>query len=427
MSLFICFKCGYGAASWLGRCPDCGEWNSLKEKQEDERKRTNRKSLKLTPLAKIQSENKQRKKTGIFEFDRVLDGGIVPGGVILLTGEPGIGKTTLLLQALKNLKTVYLSGEESAQQVTERAKRLRLNLKNLVFSDTLHVDEIIEGIETQKDSFDALVIDSVQTLRTRGGKSKIGGINELRESVNQLIRFAKKADIALIMIGHVTKGGQIAGPKTLEHFVDCVLMFEGDKVSHHRILRASKNRFGSVDEIGIFEMRHDGLSEVNNPLAFLEPDDQGASAGKTIVGTAEGKRSLFFEIQTLAVSTTLAYPRRVVKGVDYNKVLLLLAVIRKQLGIPIDRFDIYVNVAGGVSVKSTAADLGIAASLLSSIKNIPIPKKTVFIGEVGLLGEIRSVPYEEKIVREARRLRFQKILTPPVVKHVKDLGRILSV
>ncbi len=428
MSFYICSKCGYGTASWLGKCPDCGEFNAFEKKQEEIDTDTSGKptlKIKLTSFKKITSQLKTRKLTGIFEFDRVVGNGIVPGEVILLSGEPGVGKSTLLLQTLQPLKTIYISGEEAGEQVKERARRLNIGLDNFLFSDDLQIEGIIEGLQELDSQVDIVVVDSIQTVYSKKIDAVAGNISQLKECASQLTAFAKRNKIAVILVGHITKGGDVAGPKTLEHVVDCVLSFEGEQVSNYRILRASKNRFGSTDEIGIFEMGKVGLVEVNNPLVFLE-HGKGEVAGKAIVGVAEGKRSLFFEIQTLTVPTMLSIPRRVVNGVDYNKVLLLLAVIRKHLNIPLDTYDIYVNVVGGVQIKSTASDLGIIASLLSSIKNIPVSSKSVFIGEVGLLGEVRNSPFEEKIIKEAKRLKFSAIYSSKNLKNVKDIRAALS-
>ncbi len=424
---YICSNCGNGSGSWMGRCPDCGQWNTFKEQRDskDSKKKESLTKFSTTPLSKITSLETKRKKTGIFEFDRVLGGGFVPGVVIMLTGEPGVGKSTLLLQSLQHLKTLYISGEEAAEQVKDRADRLKINVKDLLFSDTLQVEGIIEGVEDLKTLPEIIVIDSIQTVYSRTIDNPAGSITQLRETTAQLIKLAKTKKIPIIIVGHVTKEGDIAGPKTLEHMVDAVLSFEGEKISHFRVLRAQKNRFGSTDEIGIFEMVREGLQEVTNPLAFLEKADEGV-AGRAIVGVAEGKRPLYFEIQILASPTQLAMPRRVVNGVDYNKVLLLLAVVRRHLNLPLDKFDIYVNVIGGVNIKSTAADLGIIASLVSSIKNIPLPKNTLFIGEVGLLGEVRKTYFEDKIISEAERLSFKTILSPKTIQSVKDLRKILS-
>ena len=428
MSYFICTSCGYGSGSWIGKCPDCNEWNTLKEHKDDEKQdKKNLQEFTSTKFADIKISEKQRKKTGIFEFDRVLGGGVVPGEVVMLTGEPGIGKSTLLLQALQKLTTVYVSGEESAEQVKDRALRLKIPLSRLQFSDVLQIESVIKGVQSiaKSSSVELLVIDSIQTIYSREIPATAGSITQLKETTQKLVQFAKKSNIPVIIVGHVTKDGDIAGPKMLEHLVDCVLLFEGEKVSHHRVLRSLKNRFGSTDEIGIFEMDEKGLREIDNPLAFLENQQTEMVPGKAIVGVAEGKRPLFFEIQTLTVPTTLNFPRRIVNGVDYNKALLLLAVIRKHLNISLDSLDVYINVVGGVQVKSPAVDLGIVAALLSSLSNQAVPKKTVFFGEVGLLGEVRTVSFQDKIGQEATRLKFNTIISSKNLKNIKDLKRIL--
>ncbi|MBI2641893.1 DNA repair protein RadA [Candidatus Roizmanbacteria bacterium] len=435
MAFFICSNCGYGSASWLGRCPDCAQFNTFVSQPsmgpDSKGSKEGVKKMRLTPFKQIgrlkqnvPTKKQGRLKTGIFEFDRVLGGGIVPGEVILLSGEPGVGKSTLLLQSLFRLKTAYISGEEAAEQIKDRAQRLGVRLDNLFFSDDLQVEGIVEGIEDLSDTVEVVVIDSIQTIYSKSVNAPAGNISQLRECANQLTNLAKKLKIGLIIIGHITKGGEIAGPKTLEHLVDCVINFEGERVSNFRLLRASKNRFGPTDEVGIFEMTQKGLAEVTNPLVFLEQKDT-QEVGKAVVGVVEGQRSLYFEIQTLVVPTILAFPRRVVKGLDYNKVLLLLAVIRKHLGLPLDKFDIYVNVIGGVDIRSTASDLGLVASLLSSLKNIPVPKKSLFIGEVGLLGEVRKTLFEDKIIKEARRLGFYRIFASGTLPNIKMLRTTL--
>ena len=427
MAFFICSECGFGSGSWIGKCPDCGKWNTLKEKPEFAKNSSNKKGeavkkITITSLSKVKSSTKSRLSTGIFEFDRVLGGGIVPGEVILLTGQPGIGKSTLVLQAFQRLKVLYISGEESAEQVKNRAERLSVNLNDLSFSSDLQIESIIQSLEELKDEIEIVIIDSVQTIYSKDIQGPVAGISQLKEVTKKIINFAKQSKLSVLLIGHINKEGDVAGPKTLEHFVDCVLELEGEKVSNFRLLRASKNRFGSTDEIGIFEMKQKGLSEVKNPLVFLETDKK-LEPGKAIVGVAEGKRPFFFEIQTLVVPTSLMNPRRVVKGLDYNKILLLLAVIRKNLHLPLDRFDVFVNVVGGVSIKSTAADLGFIASLISSFKNIALPANSLFVGEVGLLGEIRSSFLEEKIIKEAKRLGFKKIYSSKLIKNVKDFAK----
>lgn len=428
MSFFVCSECGFGSASWFGRCPDCGKWNTLIEKpefgKETSKKSESVKRISITPLKKIKSHVDQRIKTGLYEFDRVTGDGFVPGEVILLTGEPGIGKSTLVLQSLKNINTLYISGEESGEQVKSRADRLGINLDNFLFSNDLQVEGIIESVLEIKEKIDIIVIDSIQTVYSKNIESGAASVSQLKEVAKLLVTFAKKNNKTILIIGHINKEGEVAGPKTLEHFVDCVLNFEGEKVSNYRLIRATKNRFGPTDEIGIFEMTEKGLKQVNNPLVFVE-DKASLESGKTVVGTPQGKRPLFFEIQTLVAPTILPSPRRVVKGLDYNKVLLLLAVVQKYLGLPLDRFDIYVNVIGGVSIKGTTADLGFIASLISSFKNRPLPKNSLFVGEVGLLGEVRKTYLEDKIISEGKRLGFKKIFSSLNLKSVKELKKII--
>ncbi len=421
---FICSSCGYGSASWYGKCPSCGEWSTM-IKEEAAQEREEVRSAKFIPLAKVNILNRQRKKTQIFEFDRVLGGGLILGEVILLSGEPGVGKSTLLFKCLSNLKTIYISGEESAEQIKERAERTNINLTNYSFSDEIQVEGILNTLEKNINQFDVLVVDSIQTVYSKDIPAAIGSISQLKEVLSKLITFAKRKKLILIVIGHITKEGEIAGPKTLEHLVDCVLYLEGERFSNFRILRAKKNRFGPTDEVGIFEMKEKGLVEVEKPTAFLDLN-KNIAPGKAIIGVIEGTRPLFFEIQSLVVPTALAVPRRVVAGVDYNKVLLLLAVIRKNLNLPLDRFDIYINVVGGVSVKSTASDLGLIASVISSVKNLPLPDSSAFIGEIGLLGEVRQVFYQDKIVKECQRFGFSKIYCSKNIQSVKQLNQVIQ-
>ena len=427
---YICSNCGFGSGSWIGKCPDCGKWNTLKEQPNFEKSSKKRseavKKITITSLSKVKNSKKSRLSTGIYEFDRVLGGGVVPGEVILLTGQPGIGKSTLVLQAFQKLKVLYISGEESAEQVKNRAERLSVNLDNLSFSADLQIESIIGSLDELKNEIEIVIIDSIQTIYSKDVEGPVAGVSQLKEVTKKIVNFAKQSNLPILLIGHINKEGEIAGPKTLEHFVDCVLEIEGEKVSNFRLLRASKNRFGSTDEIGIFEMKQKGMSEVKNPLVFLETEKK-LEPGKAIVGVSEGNRPFFFEIQTLVVPTNFMNPRRVVKGLDFNKVQLLLAVVKKNINLPLDRYDVFVNVVGGVSIKSTAADLGLIASLISSFKNIALPANSLFIGEVGLLGEIRPSYMEEKIIEESKRLGFKKIYSSKLIKSVKEFNSVILV
>lgn len=429
MALFICSECGSGSASWFGRCPSCGQWNTLIERSDFSGKNNKKneavKKISITPLSKIKSQSNVRLKTGIGEFDRVVGMGMVRGEVILLTGEPGIGKSTLILQALKNIKTLYISGEESGEQVKNRADRLKIKLDNFFFSGDLQIESIIETVSQMDEKVDLVVIDSIQTVYSKDATGSAASVSQLKEVTKKIVTFAKANNITVIIVGHVTKVGDVAGPKTLEHFVDCVLNFEGEKVSNHRLLRSSKNRYGGTDEIGIFEMTGTGLKEAGDPMLFVEEKEK-LEIGRAVVGTSQGNRPLFFEIQSLASPTVLAYPRRVVKGLDYNKVQLLLAVAQKYLNLPLDRYDIYINVIGGVTINSPSSDLGLIASLISSFKNIPLPKNSLFIGEIGLLGEIRKTYSEDKVASDARRLGFKKIFSSQKIANIKELKVLLG-
>ncbi len=432
MSFFICSNCGYGSASWYGKCPECNQWNTLVEKPnfnkpEKEDKKTINK-ITITSLKNIKSQPLTRIKTNIFEFDRVLGNGFVKGEVILLTGEPGIGKSTLILQTLTNLKTLYISGEETAEQIKLRAERLKINLDNFLFSDDLQVEGIVEGVNEIKDKIDLVVIDSIQTIYSKNIDGAPASISQIKEVAKQLINLAKKTYLPIFIIGHITKEGEIAGPKTLEHYVDCVLNFEGEKNSNYRLLRSSKNRFGSTDEIGVFQMTQHGLKEVNNPLIFLDNQNKTENqSGKAIIGVNQGKRVFFFEIQTLVSYTNLAIPRRIVNGLDYNKVLLTLAVLKKNLKFNFENYDVYVNVVGGITIKNPIVDLGLAASLISSIKNISIKPQSLFIGEIGLLGEVRKTITDEKIINEAKRLGFKYIYSGNNIDNIKSLIKVIQI
>lgn len=428
--MYICSNCGYGSASWLGKCPNCEEWNTFQQQAGSDRKsgkkgnRVELDELSITPLSSMKSLHKKRMPTRMNEFDRVLGGGFVEGEVVLLTGEPGIGKSTLLLQSLQHFRTLYISGEEAGEQIKERADRVGINTDSFFFSNTLQLEGIIAGVKAQAGKYEMIVIDSIQTLYSQKVEGQPGSVSQMRELTYELTQLAKETKIPMIIVGHVTKGGDVAGPKTLEHIVDAVLLFEGEKVSQYRILRNQKNRFSSTDDIGIFAMGPKGLEEMSDSIAFIDKTTTQVP-GKATAGIIEGNRPLFFEVQTLVVPTSLPMPRRVVKGLDYNKLLLLLAVLRKHLNLNFDTSDIYVNVVGGLTVKSPSADLAAIASIISSLKDIPLSNKTVFVGEVGLLGEIRTVPGYKKIASEGKRLQFSDVKTHEDTKNVKALLHFL--
>ncbi|MFH0773838.1 MAG: DNA repair protein RadA [bacterium] len=403
MAYYICSSCDYGAASWIGKCPGCGEWNTfIQKKEESQIARKKATPTQFSQLKKIDKTKSNRQSMGMFEFDRVLGGGITPGEVVLLSGEPGIGKSTLLLQIIKNGTAIYVSGEESLDQVQHRAERLHAKIGHILFSDESNIDRILSGIETQKEA-QLVILDSIQTLYTDDVETPPGSINQIKEVANRVISFAKKSAIPFLVIGHVTKDGDLAGPKTLEHMVDCVLSLEGDASSPFRILRSSKNRFGSIDEIGVFEMKESGLHEVNSATALLAESTK-KEVGKAIVGICEGNRPIFLEVQALAVPTVLSIPRRVAKGIDFNRIQLLIAIAKKYLGLKLDSYDIYFNVVGGLRITSPLADVGIIAALYSSVLSKTVNTNHVFIGEVGLLGEIRSGYLGKKTSSEAKRL-----------------------
>jgi len=423
MAYFICSACNYGSASWIGKCPGCGQWNTFVQKQ-NEKQITKKKSSPTTfSTLKKTGTSSSRSSMGMFEFDRVLGGGLIAGEVVLLSGEPGIGKSTLLLQIIKKNLAIYVSGEESLEQVQHRAERLHADIQHILFSDEANIDHILAGIEAQKKPH-LVILDSIQTLYTDDVETPPGSINQIKEVMNRIIPFAKKSRIPFLVIGHVTKDGDLAGPKTLEHMVDCVISLEGDASSPFRILRSTKNRFGSIDEIGVFEMKEDGLHEVNSATALLDTT-QKREIGKAIVGVCEGNRPMFLEVQALAVPTTFSIPRRVAKGIDFNRIQLLIAIAKKYLNLKLDSYDIYFNVIGGIRITSPLADAGIIAALYSSVLSKTIETNQVFIGEVGLLGEIRSGFLGKKSYTEAKRLGL-KPLDPSTFLSIKDIKRFIA-
>lgn len=432
---YVCQQCGYVSPGQMGKCPECGAWGSFVESIDQQatgnkqKARSSGQLVKPLSLSEIKPQNMQRILTGIGELDRVLGGGIVPGSVVLISGDPGIGKSTLLLAVSDRVGGLYVSGEESAEQIKIRAERLRVKNQELRIMGSVDVDEIIQTIAEGKPKF--VVIDSIQTMETEDLSGAAGSVGQVRESAQRLHRAAKDLQIPMFIIGHVTKEGNIAGPKVLEHLVDTVLYFEGERYQNLRILRSVKNRFGATDEVGVFEMEDTGIKEVKDPSGLFlgEEGEKSASAkatagkvGSCVVCTVEGARPILAEIQALAVPTQIPVPRRVVSGVDYNRVQLLCAILQKYLKLPLYASDVFVSVTGGIKILEPAADLGIALAIISSVKNIPLGK-TCAIGEVGLLGEIRRVNQLEKRIREAKKMGMENIMS---YENGKSLGEIIK-
>jgi len=416
---FVCQNCGYEALKWMGRCPDCGQWSSMAEevRKEAPGKDSRRASAmgQAERLETISLAPEMRLKTGLSEFDRTLGGGVVPGSLILIGGDPGIGKSTIILQVLdrlarQKLRALYLSGEESAQQIKLRAERLGVHSEDLYVMTGTCIEDFLERVTLLKP--DIVAVDSIQTFYTDDIASAPGSVGQVREVASRLMAYAKGTGIPVFLVGHVTKDGAIAGPKVLEHLVDTVLYFEGDRGHLFRILRAVKNRYGSTNEIGVFEMKDSGLDAVGNPSRlFLEerPEDVPGSA---VISCMEGTRPLLVEIQALVGPSPLGMPRRTAIGVDHNRISLLVAVLGKRLGMELGDQDIFVNVAGGLRVDEPAADLGIVSAMMSSFLNKPISRDLVVFGEVGLAGEVRGVSQPEMRLNEARKLGFSHAILP---------------
>lgn len=422
-SKFVCQNCGYSSVRWSGKCPECDNWNSMVEEliTHESNKKTlkNSKSIlkvnenNYRALSEITSINESRTKTHITELDRVLGGGIVEGSVILIGGDPGIGKSTLMLQLAEKIidkKILYVSGEESASQIKLRADRLNFNLKNFFILSETNLDVIQAVIE--RENPDIVVVDSIQTVYRSEIESAPGTVSQLRESTALLMNLAKAGNFSVFIVGHITKEGMIAGPKVLEHMVDVVLQFEGERTHSFRILRGIKNRFGSTNEIGIFEMTEAGLKEVLNPSdVFLSQRNYGAS-GCVISASLEGTRPVLIEVQALVSSSNYGIPQRTSMGFDYKKLSIIVAVLEKKLGLFLNKYDIFLNIAGGIKIEEPAIDLAVAMSIFSSLKDIPVDSETVLLGEVGLSGEVRTISYAERRIIEAEKLGFKKIIVP---------------
>lgn len=418
---YICRECGYQTAKWLGKCPGCNQWNTLEETIINDEKKPAAKSVRssvgiksASKLTSVTTDIEVRYKTGMSELDRVLGGGLVKGSLVLVGGDPGIGKSTLLLQICQTLsatkKVLYISGEESERQIKLRAERLGVNSENIYLVSENDVATVLEYI-TQVAP-DIVIVDSIQTMHCEEIASAAGSVPQVRESTNAFMRIAKQNDISMFIVGHVTKDGSLAGPRVMEHMVDCVLYFEGDRQMSFRILRAVKNRFGSTNEIGVFEMADKGLIEVENPSKMLLDGRAENSSGSAIVCTMEGSRGVLAEIQALVTPTGFGNPRRMSSGIDLNRVILMIAVLEKRAKVSLSNYDVYVNVAGGLRIDETAIDLGLCAAIATGKKDIQIPADTVFIGEVGLSGELRGVSRPEKRVAEAAKLGFKTAVMP---------------
>jgi DNA repair protein RadA/Sms len=415
-TVFVCQSCGFQAARWLGRCPDCQDWNSLVEERQSTSTATpgRRDAPRPEPITAVEAATAARWTSGIGELDRVLGGGVVPGSVVLIGGDPGIGKSTLVLQALAAVAArgtaLYISGEESPQQIKMRADRLGVATERLLVLAETDVETILQ--HAAAPGLLVLAIDSIQTMFTGQLGSAPGSIGQVRESAALLVQYAKRQNLACILVGHVTKEGAFAGPRVLEHMVDTVLYFEGDRGHPFRILRAVKNRFGSTNEIGVFEMKESGLEPVSNPSALFLAERPVDVPGSVVVASIEGTRPILVELQALVSPTALGTPRRTTLGLDHNRVALLVAILEKKMGLQLAGHDIFVNVAGGVRLDEPAADLGAVAAVASSFLDRPIDPHTLILGEVGLAGEVRAIGQTEVRVREGAKLGFRRCVLP---------------
>lgn len=421
-TVFICSECGYESAKWNGICPSCGQGNTMiEEVKEISSAKSKSPEIKFTSdnisqikINNIDISSEVRYQTGFKELDRVFGGGIVKGSMTLLGGTPGIGKSTLLLQICnylnKNLKILYVSGEESKRQIKMRASRLNINNENLFIMTETNVNLISEEIKFTKP--DMVIIDSIQTMNNTESSSFPGSVSQVKECTNIFLKLSKMLDVTIIMIGHVNKDGAIAGPKVLEHMVDAVLYFEGDGQNSYRILRAAKNRHGSTNEIGVFEMNNEGLKEIENPSAMMLSGKPNDVPGICVVCTMEGSRPILTEVQGLVTSTNFGNPRRMATGFDYNRLALILAVLEKRAGYSFSSTDVYVNIVGGLKLEEPAVDLSVAIALVSSLKDTSVNDEIISFGEVGLAGEIRAVPNAELRIREAQKLGFKKCIIP---------------
>lgn len=423
-AVYFCQSCGYESAKWMGQCPGCHEWNTFVEELVDKKtaakaggKQSQQPKAKPQSIGAIELREEHRMTSGMPELDRVLGGGVVPGSMVLVGGDPGIGKSTLLLQVCKNLSdqhisVLYISGEESLQQIKIRAQRIGSFNDDLKLLCETNLEEIRQIIDLEKPKI--VVIDSIQTMYNEDVSSAPGSVSQVRESTATLLQIAKGSGVTVFIVGHVTKEGVVAGPRVLEHMVDTVLYFEGDRYASYRILRGVKNRFGSTNEIGVFEMRGDGLREVENPSEYMLSGKPENASGSVVACSMEGTRPILLEIQALVCHSNFGIPRRTAAGTDANRVNLLMAVLEKRLNLKMSECDAYVNIAGGIRMNEPAIDLGIVLAIVSSFKNRPIDEKTICFGEVGLSGEVRAVSMPSQRVAEAKKLGFTTCILPRV-------------
>ncbi|MCI5493982.1 MAG: DNA repair protein RadA [Lachnospiraceae bacterium] len=419
-TVYFCQSCGYESSKWMGQCPGCKEWNTFVEEVIDKGavgKVKRESEAKVTKLAAIEAQDENRLSTSIAELDRVLGGGIVKGSLVLVGGDPGIGKSTLLLQVCQKLseqkvKVLYISGEESLWQIKIRAQRIGEFGESLSLLCETNLDTIQDVIRREKP--EVVIIDSIQTMYNEGISSAPGSVSQVRESTGILMQIAKKLEITIFIVGHVTKEGVVAGPRVLEHMVDTVLYFEGDRHAAYRILRGVKNRFGSTNEIGVFEMQNEGLREVENPSEYMLSGKPEGASGSVVACSMEGTRPILLEIQALVCHSNFGMPRRTAAGTDFNRVNLLMAVLEKRLGMSLSSCDAYVNIAGGIRMNEPAIDLGIVLAIVSSYKELPIDEKTICFGEVGLSGEVRAVSMAQQRIQEAKKLGFTTCILPKV-------------
>ena len=417
-TIFVCNECGYESAKWMGKCPACNSWNTFFEEKLSTKVESGKREKKIQeapkPLNSFVGQDAQRTSTGYAELDRVLGGGLVKGSLVLVGGEPGIGKSTLILQLCDKVKgegkVLYVTGEESAEQIKLRANRLNIKNDDILFLGETDIDIIDQNIEELNPKL--VIIDSMQTMYSEDISSAPGSVSQVREITSRIMKICKSRKITTIIIGHVTKDGNIAGPRVLEHMVDTVLYIEGERYFSYRMIRGVKNRFGSTNEVGMFEMQEKGMVEITNPSSILISEREDNPSGSVVVATVEGTRPLLVELQALVTQSVFGLPRRTANGIDYNRLTLLVAVMEKKAGFMLGNQDVYLNVVGGLKVNEPALDLGIILATASSFKNVSIPKGVIALGEVGLTGEVRTINMMEKRLKEAERLGFKKCIIP---------------